>query len=129
MTKQAKFASWVAQLVVVGIIGPAGVIKLMGSPDPILLFETLGVEPWGRYFTAAMEIGASILILIPATIPIGGLLTAVIMLGAIGSHLTILGIDWGGDVSLFVMAIVAFLASVATVMLRSRAIDDAELGL
>jgi len=93
--------------------------KFSGAPEPIYIVTTLGVEPWGRYATAPFELIAVVLLLIPRLASLSALLTIGLMVGAIGSHLTKLGIvvkDDGG--LLFGMGIVALLASVAVLVLR-----------
>lgn len=71
--------------------------KFTGAPESIYIFETLGMEPWGRYASGIAELIASVLILIPKTTKYGALIGIAIMIGAIASHLTILGIEVQGD--------------------------------
>jgi len=119
-TRTRTIAAWAAQLVAVGILAMASVMKLMGNPDSVSLFTTLGAEPWGRWAVALTELAAVILLLRPKTAAAGGALAAVLMLGAIGTHLTKLGIAYNGDPSLFVMAVIVLVAGVTTVLLRRR---------
>ena len=44
-----------------------------------------------------MELVAAILLLVPATTTVGAVLALAVMAGAIGSHLTVLGIEIMGD--------------------------------
>ncbi|MCI5073224.1 DoxX family protein [bacterium] len=86
--------------------------KFTGAPESIYIFSTLGVEPWGRYFAGASELVAAILLLTPATTFYGSLLTLMIMLGAIASHLFFLGIAVQNDGGLlFMLACVTFLCA------------------
>lgn len=85
--------------------------KFSGQPVSVELFSKLGVEPWGRFLTGFLELVASVLILIPATAFFGGVLGAVIGIGAILSHLFVLGISFGGDASLFILALVVTVLS------------------
>ncbi|MEZ6005220.1 MAG: DoxX family protein [Planctomycetota bacterium] len=71
--------------------------KFTGAPESVWIFEQLGAEPCGRYGSGVAELIASILILVPATTRYGAPLGAAIILGAIGSHLTRLGIEIQGD--------------------------------
>lgn len=94
--------------------------KFSGAPESVYIFEELGVEPWGRLGSGALEAFAAVLLLIPRTAAWGALLTAGLMAGAIGSHLTVLGIvvqDDGG--TLFALAIVTFLCALITVFRRA----------
>ncbi|MEZ5330609.1 MAG: YHS domain-containing (seleno)protein [Thermoanaerobaculia bacterium] len=61
------------------------------------IFSRLGAEPWGRLGSGVVELVASILILLPATVTIGALLAVGVMAGAVASHLTVLGIEVQGD--------------------------------
>lgn len=119
----ATIASWVLQILAAAILGQTLFFKFTGAPEARHIFETLGVEPWGRYFTGAFELIAVVLLLIPRTAVFGSALAIALMLGAIGSHLGPLGIevlDDGG--TLFGMAITTLLASVGVLVLRGRQI-------
>lgn len=85
--------------------------KFTGSPESMYIFETVGMEPWGRWLVGILELIASILILIPKTAWAGGILAVGLMIGAIGMHLTILGVEIMGDGGeLFFYAIIVFLS-------------------
>lgn len=112
-------ASWIAQVLAAVIMGQTLFFKFSGAPEPIYIFTTLGVEPWGRFATATFELIAVVLLLIPRTAALGGLLTIGLMVGAVGSHLTKLGIvvkDDGG--LLFGMAVVALACGITVAFLR-----------
>ena len=68
-------ASWVAQVVAAVIMGQTLFFKFSGAPEAVALFETLGVEPWGRLATGGIELVAVVLLLVPRTAALGGLLT------------------------------------------------------
>ena len=81
----------------------------------------------GEYFTGVGELIASLLILIPRTAWIGGLLTIGLMAGAILMHLAFLGIsvmDDGGQ--LFGYACIALIAG-AYVMYHDRDVVKTDL--
>jgi hypothetical protein len=62
---------------------------------------------------------AALLLLLPSTAPIGALLTMGLMAGAIGSHLTLLGIEIRGDGGLlFGLAVGAFAGSAIVFLIR-----------
>jgi uncharacterized membrane protein YphA (DoxX/SURF4 family) len=117
----ASIIPWVAQLVPAAILGMAAVPKLAGHPDSIALFTTLGAEPRGRWVVGLAELAAVILLVRPATAFFGGVLGIVLMIGAIGAHLTNLGVAYNGDPSLFVMALIVLVASLVVVALRRGA--------
>jgi putative oxidoreductase len=88
--------------------------KFTGQPESVELFTKLGVEPWGRIGTGVIELIASILLLLPRTAFMGGGLAIGLMVGAIGSHITVLGIETKGDGGLlFIYAIVVLLCGAA----------------
>ncbi|MAB49772.1 MAG: DoxX family protein [Flavobacteriaceae bacterium] len=86
--------------------------KFTAHPDSVYIFETVGLEPYGRIGIGALELIAGILLLIPKTIWAGALLTMGLIGGAILMHLTKLGIEVRGDGGvLFYTAIITFLLS------------------
>ena len=121
MTRTQTMLAWVAQLVAGGILGLAGLMKLMAQPASIALFQELGAEPWGRYLVGLAELTAAVLLLIPATAARGGILALVLMAGAMGTHLFRIGINYNGDGgSLFGMAVTVAMAAGAVALLRGR---------
>ena len=90
--------------------------KFTAAEESVYIFSTLGVEPWGRLASAVVELVTSVLLLVPATAPVGGALAVAVMSGAILSHLTVLGIAVGGDGGLlFALAVIVWLAAAGVV--------------
>ena len=117
-TRSKRF-SWFLQFVVAVILLQTLFFKFTGAPESKYIFETLGAEPWGRLGSGVAELLASVLLLTPATVVLGALLSLGVISGAIVSHLTILGIEVQGDGGLlFALACVVFLASLTIVWLR-----------
>ncbi|WP_296313891.1 DoxX family membrane protein [Winogradskyella sp. UBA3174] len=86
--------------------------KFTGHEDSVYIFETIGLEPFGRIGLGILELMAGILLLIPKTIWIGAGLALGLMSGAIMMHLTQLGIEVRGDDGvLFYTAIATFILS------------------
>ena len=86
--------------------------KFTAHPDSVYIFETVGLEPYGRIGIGILELVTGILLLIPKTVWAGALLTLGIIGGAIAMHLTQLGIEVNGDGGvLFYTAIITFLLS------------------
>ena len=111
--------SWALQLAVAGILLQTLFFKFTGAPESVYIFSTLGAEPWGRIGSGVAELIASMMLLTPATATIGAALAIGLMVGAIGSHLAVLGIEIQGDGGLlFALAVVVFAASVAILVLR-----------
>jgi hypothetical protein len=113
--------SWVLQIVVSVILLQTLFFKFTGAPESVYIFSTLGAEPWGRIGSGVVELIAAILLLVPATITIGAVLSLGVMVGAIMSHLTVLGIEVQGDGGLlFALALTVFIGSAVVLVLRRR---------
>jgi uncharacterized membrane protein YphA (DoxX/SURF4 family) len=109
-------SSWLLRLIAAIILLQTLYFKFAGHPESVELFTKLGVEPWGRIGTGIIELIAGVLLIIPATAFLGGLLGIGLMAGAILSHVTIIGIESAGDGGqLFILAIVVLVCSVITV--------------
>src|SRR5688500_4490886 len=113
--------SWTLQLVVAGILLQTLFFKFTGAEESVYIFSTLGAEPWGRLGSGVVELIAAVLLLTPRTAPIGAAVAMAVMVGAVGSHLMILGIEVKGDGGLlFGLALVALLCG-AMVLFIHRA--------
>ena len=87
--------------------------KFTAHPDSVYIFETVGLEPYGRIAIGVLELIAGILLLIPKTIWLGATLTIGVLGGAIFMHLTKLGIEINNDGGvLFFTALVTFVISI-----------------
>lgn len=87
--------------------------KFLAHPDSVYIFETVGLEPYGRIGIGIIELIAGILLLIKETAWAGALLTIGVIGGAIVMHLTLLGVDIKGDGGLlFGMAVLTFIFSI-----------------
>ena len=111
--------SWALQLIVAGILLQTLFFKFTGAAESVYIFSTLGAEPWGRIGSGVVELIAALLLLYPATITLGALLSLGVISGAIVSHLTVLGIEVQGDGGLlFFLALAVFVSSAAILVLR-----------
>jgi uncharacterized membrane protein YphA (DoxX/SURF4 family) len=103
--------AWILRLIVAIIFLQALYFKFTGAPESIYIFSTLGVEPYGRIGTGITELIAVILILIPRTTLLGAFIGFGVMIGAILSHLFVLGIEVQGDGgTLFILALITFIS-------------------
>jgi putative oxidoreductase len=113
--------SWLLRIVVAVILLQTLFFKFTGAPESIYIFTTVGAEPWGRYGSGVMELVAAALLLIPGTVAIGALLAVGVGVGAIFSHLTLLGIEVQGDGGLlFALACVVLVSSAVVLTLHRR---------
>lgn len=110
---------WIVRLVAAGILLQTLFFKFTGAPESVYIFTTLGAEPWGRIGSGVAELVASGLLLWSGTAGLGGVLAMGLMAGAIGSHLTRLGIEVQGDGGLlFALACLVFFCAAATTWLH-----------
>jgi putative oxidoreductase len=87
--------------------------KFTGAPESVYIFTKVGAEPVGRIGSGVVELLAAILLLVPRLNWLGAGLASGVMLGAIGSHLTVLGIEVMGDGGLlFSLACVVLVCSI-----------------
>lgn len=113
MKNRSAILYWTARLVAAIVMFQTLFFKFTASEESVYIFTTVGMEPWGRLGVGALELIAAVLLLIPATAWLGGVLALGLMLGAIGMHLTILGIVVQNDGGyLFMLAILVALCSV-----------------
>ena len=54
-------------------------------------FQQIGLGQWFRYLTGILEIVGGIMVLMPPVVAIGGVLLSCIMVGAIATHLLLMG--------------------------------------
>jgi putative oxidoreductase len=92
MSRYKTILCWTARIIAAIIMAQTLYFKFTASPESVYIFSTVGVEPWGRIMVGALELVASVFLLINATAWMGALLGFGLMAGAIGMHLTILGI-------------------------------------
>jgi putative oxidoreductase len=113
--------TWALRIVAAVILLQTLFFKFTGAPESIYIFSKVGLEPWGRIGSGVAELMAAILILIPPTTWLGAGLALAVMVGAIFSHLTLLGIvvmDDGG--LLFGLALAVAACSVVLLFLQRR---------
>ncbi len=119
LSKSLTIASWLLQVIVALILFQTLFFKFTGAEESKYIFSTLGLEPAGRIGSGIAELIAVILLLIPATVPIGAALALGVISGALAAHLTKLGIDVKGDGGLlFGLAVVVFVGSVSILVIR-----------
>jgi putative oxidoreductase len=115
--------SWFCRVAAAAILLQTLYFKFTGASESVYIFTKVGLEPWGRYASGVAELFAAIFMLLPRTTVMGALLAAGVMVGAIGSHLTKLGIvvhDDGG--LLFALAVAVLVCAIATVIVHRRQI-------
>jgi uncharacterized membrane protein YphA (DoxX/SURF4 family) len=69
----------------------AGTLKLTGNPPMVQMFGVIGLGQWFRYVTGTIEVVGAVLLLVPSLAVFGALALAVTMVGAIITHLFVIG--------------------------------------
>jgi putative oxidoreductase len=82
----------------------AGGSKLAGAAPMVAAFDKVGLGQWFRYFTGLLEVAGGIGVLIPRYAFYAAVLLAIVMVGAITAHLTVLG---GSPAATFVLLVLS----------------------
>lgn len=82
---------WVLQIAAAGMFLSAGAGKLLGDATTVQAFEAIGFGQWFRYVTGGIEVIGAVLLVIPRLAGAGALLLAAVMVGAILTHLFLVG--------------------------------------
>lgn len=90
-SRTALIALWGLQVGLATLFLLGGGSKLAGAPAMVALFEAIGIGQWFRYVTGLIEVVSAVGLLVPALAPFGALLLASTMVGAIATHLFIVG--------------------------------------
>ena len=69
----------------------AGSSKLLSAPAMVGLFDAIGIGQWFRYLTGLIEVGSALALLVPSIAVFGALALVATMVGAIATHLFIVG--------------------------------------
>jgi uncharacterized membrane protein YphA (DoxX/SURF4 family) len=88
---------WIARIVAAVIMAQTLYFKFTAASESVEIFTRVGMEPWGRIAVGIFELIASVLILLPAFSWAGAALALGLMTGALGMHLTLLGVEVQGD--------------------------------
>jgi putative oxidoreductase len=89
--KIANVGLWILQIAAAGMFLMAGISTLSGDAQMVEMFAAIGLGQWFRYVTGSVEVLGAVLLLIPPTSGLGALLLVGTMLGAVATHLFILG--------------------------------------
>src|SRR6266481_4975049 len=123
LSKTEQIVSWSCRIVAAVILAQTLYFKFTGAEESVYIFTKVGLEPWGRYASGVTELFAAVLLLFPRTTWLGALIAVGVMLGAIGSHLTKLGIVVKNDGGLlFALALIVFVTALVTLFIHRRQI-------
>jgi len=90
-SKALNVTLWILQALAAAAFLMAGGTKLAGAEIHVAMFEKIGFGQWLRYFTGSLEVISAVLLLLPKTAGIGAALLAATMVGAVATHLFIIG--------------------------------------
>lgn len=123
MTSSQTYLHWTARIIAAVILLQTLYFKFTGAEESVFIFTTVGMEPWGRIGVGVMELIAAALLLITSIAWMGALIAMGLMVGAIGMHLTLLGIEVQGDGGqLFLYALAVTLCSAYVLWLDRKKI-------
>lgn len=123
LRKTEKIIAWACRIAAAVILLQTLFFKFTAAPESVYIFTKVGLEPWGRIISGAVELIAAILLLVPRFTWLGALISMGVIGGAIMSHLTVLGIvvmDDGG--LLFLLAVVTAICSAVVLYINRRMI-------
>jgi uncharacterized membrane protein YphA (DoxX/SURF4 family) len=86
-----KYGLWALKILAGLAFVAAGFAKLTGVEMMVATFDALGFGQWFRYVTGVIEVGSAVLLFIPGLQAFGAGLLLCTMIGAVLTHLLILG--------------------------------------
>lgn len=91
LTGAAWVAAWTAQIGMAAILSQTLFFKFTYAPETRYIFATIGGRP-AATAVGIVELACVVLLLVPRTAAAGALLALGTMMGAIGTHLTRIGV-------------------------------------
>ena len=84
-------ALWVVTIPTAAMFIMAGWPKFAGAPLMVQTFDAIGMGQWFRYLTGAIEMASAVALLVPSVALYGAVALAVTMVGAVATHVFLLG--------------------------------------
>ena len=91
LSKGLNITCWVLQGLAAFAFLAAGGSKLASAPAMVAMFAKLGAGQWFRYLTGTLEVIGAVGLLVPRATFYGALVLATVMVGAVITHLAIMG--------------------------------------
>lgn len=82
---------WILQVGIAAMFVSGGSNKLAGDPAMVQAFDAIGFGQWFRYLTGGLEVAGAVLLVLPAFAGFGAALLGGVMVGAILTHLLLVG--------------------------------------
>ncbi len=119
--RSAYYLERVAAIIAALILIQTLYFKFTAHPDSVYIFTKIGGEPYLRIGSGIAELLIGLLLLFPKTSHLGALFGVLLMLGAIGQHLFVLGINVNNDGGvLFALALTTFLCCSLILVLKRK---------
>jgi len=87
----AMTIAWVLQILSAAMFLFAGGSKLAGQQAMVDTFGQIGLGQWFRYLTGIIEVGSAVMLLVPSLAFFGAAALFVTMIGAVITHLFVVG--------------------------------------
>ena len=91
LSKAKNISLWALQILTATAFLCAGFAKLSGQPMMVETFEKVGIGQWFRFVTGGIEVASAVLLLIPRLTPVGAVLLLCTIVGAVLTHLVLIG--------------------------------------
>ena len=91
LSKGVNITCWVFQVLAALAFLAAGGSKLASAPAMVEMFAKVGAGQWFRYLTGALEVLGAVALLVPRATFYGATLLSIVMVGAIFTHLVMVG--------------------------------------
>jgi uncharacterized membrane protein YphA (DoxX/SURF4 family) len=82
---------WTLQISAAAMFLFVASLKLAGAAPMVQVFSAIGLGQWFRYATGTIEIVSAIFLLTPTLAIVGAAALAITMLGAVATHLFVVG--------------------------------------
>ncbi|MGH3768428.1 MAG: DoxX family protein [Pseudonocardiaceae bacterium] len=100
----ANIALWVLQVITAVAILGAGLSTITGAAQAMAVFDALGTSDWFRYLTGILQVAGAVGLLIPRLGGLAALALAGLWLGAIATHVFLIGGNPAAAVVFFVLS-------------------------
>jgi len=90
-TQVQNLILWVLQIAAALMFLMTGFPKLAGAEQMVRLFNSIGIGQWFRYLTGLLEVLGAVGLLVPRWAGLAALLLACVMVGALVTHLFVVG--------------------------------------
>lgn len=104
--RATNVALWVIQVVTAVAFLMAAALKITGAAQVVAVFDVIGFGDWFRYTIAGLEIAGAVALLIPVLSGLAGLAFVALMVGAVATHLFVIGEGFAQVVVYLVLAAV-----------------------